>query len=380
MNELPIMPQLSISQTETNLLLLELAGSWTLSESIPDLSDLQKRLDGQPSFQRVTFSVEGLTDWDSGLLTFLIDLKTLCDERGVVIEPDGLPDGVRKLIRLAYAVPEKKGARRENSRETLFEKVGRSTIELVEDSNKFLSFLGAATLSFFRLLRGKAGFQRADLLMIMEDCGSSALPIVSLISLLVGLIMGFVGSIQLERFGAQIFVADLVGIATAREMGAMMTAIIMSGRTGAAFAAQLGTMQVNEEIDALRTFGIEPMDFLVLPRMLALILMMPVLTLYANLLGIAGGAMVGVAMLDISLTQYINQTTSALSLTDFGVGLVKSIVFGVLIALSGCLKGMECGRSATAVGSAVTSAVVMGIVLIIATDGLFAVVTSIMGI
>jgi phospholipid/cholesterol/gamma-HCH transport system permease protein len=206
------------------------------------------------------------------------------------------------------------------------------------------------------------------------------LPIVSLISLLVGLILAFVGAIQLEMFGAQIYVANLVGIATAREMGAMMTAIIMAGRTGAAFAAQLGTMQVNEEIDALRTFGVEPMDFLVLPRMLALILTMPILCLYADLLGLAGGAIVGVGMLDISMTQYIQQTISGLTITDFMVGLVKSAIYGIIVALSGCLRGMQCGRSASAVGLAATSAVVMGIVLIIVTDGLFAVVTNILGI
>jgi phospholipid/cholesterol/gamma-HCH transport system permease protein len=166
----------------------------------------------------------------------------------------------------------------------------------------------------------------------------------------------------------------------AREMGAMMTGIIMAGRTGAAFAAQLGTMQVNEEVDALTTMGISPMEFLVLPRMLALVLMMPLLCLYADLMGILGGAIVGVGMLDITITQYYEETRAALSLTDFSVGLVKGAVFGVLVAISGCLRGMQCGRSASAVGDAATSAVVTGIVFIIVSDSILTVIYNALGI
>jgi phospholipid/cholesterol/gamma-HCH transport system permease protein len=175
-------------------------------------------------------------------------------------------------------------------------------------------------------------------------------------------------------------VADLVGIAMAREMGALMTAIIMSGRTGAAFAAQLGTMQVSEEIDALTTFGLSSMDFLVLPRMIALILMMPLLCIYADLMGIIGGAVVGVGMLNLSVTQYINETVKGVALLDFGVGIFKSSVFGVLVAISGCMRGIQCGRSASAVGLAATSAMVTAIVFIIVTDGIFSVLTNALGI
>lgn len=374
------MPEFSVSPTGAGTLTINVSGSWTINDSIPDVSGLQNQLQGQSASNTIAFDTENLKDWDSGLLTFLSDLKDYCDQNQIAIDGSGLPEGVYRLLKLAYAVPEKKGARKQRTVEPFFQKVGQNTLQLGRTAGEFLSFLGDATLSFSRLVRGKATFPRADFMAILVDCGSSALPIVSLISLLVGLILAFVGAIQLEMFGAQIYVANLVGIATAREMGAMMTAIIMAGRTGAAFAAQLGTMQVNEEIDALRTFGVEPMDFLVLPRMLALILMMPILCLYADLLGIAGGAVVGVGMLDISMTQYIQQTISGLTLTDFMVGLVKSVIYGIIVALSGCLRGMQCGRSASAVGLAATSAVVMGIVLIIVTDGLFAVVTNILGI
>ena len=199
-------------------------------------------------------------------------------------------------------------------------------------------------------------------------------------SFLVGLILAFMGAVQLRQFGAQMYVADLVGLGMTREMGAMMTGVIIAGRTGAAFAAQLGTMQVNEEIDALITMGIPPMEFLVLPRMLALMLMMPLLCVYADLVGMLAGLVVGTGLLNLSLVEYVHETRQAVDLVDCGVGLVKSAVFGVLIALAGCLRGMQCGRSAAAVGAAATSAVVTGIVWIIASDGVFAVMTEQLGI
>jgi len=219
----------------------------------------------------------------------------------------------------------------------------------------------------------------AQLAQEVVDQQLEAVAIVTLVSFLVGLILAFIGAIQLQQFGAQIFVADLVGLGMAREMGAMMTAIIMAGRTGASFAAQLGTMTANEEIDALKTMGISPVEFLVLPRLLALTLMMPLLCLYSNLLGIIGGAVVGVGMLDIGVVAYFDETRNALSLADFGAGLIKAVVYGGLVALSGCLRGMQCGRSASAVGAATTSAVVTSIVLIVIASGIINVIDHILG-
>ncbi|MDB4444475.1 ABC transporter permease, partial [bacterium] len=213
-----------------------------------------------------------------------------------------------------------------------------------------------------------------------QECGIDALPIVSLISLLVGLILAFIGAVQLMMFGAQIYVASLVGISMVRVMGAIMAGIIMAGRTGAAFAAQLGTMQVNEELDALKTMGVEPMEFLVLPRMLALTLMMPLLCLYADLMGILGGLIVGVGLLDLNMAEYINQTKESVSLNHFWVGLFHSLVFGILVALSGCLRGMQCGRSASAVGAAATSAVVTGIVSIVVATAIITLLCNVLGI
>ncbi len=229
-------------------------------------------------------------------------------------------------------------------------------------------------------MTGKARFRRSDLLVILQDVGAQAVPIVSLISFLVGLILAFVGAIQLVMFGAQIYVANLVGIAMVREMGAIMTGIIMAGRTGAAFAAQLGTMQVNEEIDALQTLGIPAMDFLVLPRMIALFLMMPLLCLYADLMGVLGGFVVGVTMLDLNPMEYLIQTQGAIRLADFWVGIFMSAVFGILVAMSGCLQGIRCGRSASSVGNATTSAVVNGIISIIIATAIITVICNVLGI
>jgi phospholipid/cholesterol/gamma-HCH transport system permease protein len=245
---------------------------------------------------------------------------------------------------------------------------------------KTVAFVGQALVAFGKLLQGTARFRRSDLVLVIQECGAQALPIISLISFLVGLILAFIGAVQLQQFGAQIYIADLVGLGMARAMGAMMAAIIMAGRTGAAFAAQLGTMTVNEEIDALSTMGISPMEFLVLPRMLALMLMMPLLCLYANLMGILGGFVIGVGMLGLGSREYFNQTQAALDLTDFSVGLLNAVVYGVLVALAGCLRGMQCGQSASAVGEATTSAVVTALVWIIVATAILTIMYDVLGV
>jgi phospholipid/cholesterol/gamma-HCH transport system permease protein len=287
---------------------------------------------------------------------------------------------VQRLLRLATAVPERQGARRQAVRDSILVRVGKQTLAMQEAVHTLLEFVGQAAMACGALLRGRASFRRSDFLLVVQETGIQALPIVSLISFLVGLILAFVGAMQLRQFGAQIYVANLVGLGMAREMGAMMTGIIMAGRTGAAFAARLGTMTVNQEVDALITMGVSPMEFLVLPRMLALVLMVPLLCIYADLVGILGGAVVGVGMLDIGAGQYYQQTMGGVRLADFIVGLIKGAVFGAVVALAGCLRGMQCGRSAAAVGDATTSAVVTAIVWIIVCDALLTVIYDILGV
>ncbi|MGA9753736.1 MAG: ABC transporter permease, partial [Desulfobaccales bacterium] len=293
---------------------------------------------------------------------------------------DGLPPGAKRLLELALAVPEKKDARQAEGRVSFLTHLGNQTVELFRSAGEMLEFLGDTVIAVLNLLRGKAQYRRSDLGLITQAVSAQALPIVSLICFLVGLILAFIGAIQLKLFGAQIYVADLVGIAMVRLMAAIMTGIVMAGRTGGAFAAQLGTMQVNQEIDALKTLGISPMEFLVLPRMLALAVMMPLLCLYANIMGILGGMVVGVGLLNIGFIEYYNETAKAVGLWNLGIGLFSGLVFGVIVALAGCMRGMQCGRSASAVGDAATSAVVTAIVGIILSTAVITILCNMLGI
>ncbi|SPF46344.1 conserved membrane hypothetical protein [Syntrophobacter sp. SbD1] len=357
-----------------NTLVVRIGGDWSIADGLPSTDELKRQIGSKPAPGRVAFDTSELACWDSSLLAFLVKLTDCCMQESILIAKQGLPEGVVKLLDLAAAVPEKKDARKHGGSTPFLSRVGEAALNAGQSTGEMLAFIGEAFVALIKLIRGRARFRRSDLFLLIQECGAQALPIVTLISVLVGLILAFVGAVELRLFGAQIYVADLVGIGMAREMGAMMTAIVMAGRTGAAFAAQLGTMEVNEEIDALKTLGISPMEFLVLPRMLALVLMLPLLCLYADLMGILGGGIMGVDLLDISPTQYFNETILALNLTQFAVGLIKAGVFGVLVALSGCLRGMQCGRSASAVGEAATSAVVTAIVSIIVSDAILTVI------
>jgi phospholipid/cholesterol/gamma-HCH transport system permease protein len=356
---------------------VELSGAWRNEDRLPDPKEVRDDLQNDPPVRRLTFDASQVTAWDSGLVAFAVSVLAEAKARGIDADRAGLPDGAQRLLRLAEAVPERQTGRVRGEPPWLAG-IGAGAIAGWAEAKAQLAFLGESVLAFGSLLRGRARFRRADLLAVIQECGPRALGIVSLISFLIGLILGFVGAIQLQQFGASIFVANLVAVAMTREIGGIMTAIVMAGRTGAAFAAELGTMNTNQEIDALSTMGISPMEFLVLPRMLALILMMPLLTIYADLVGILGGAIVGVTMLGLGPVEYFEQTRAAVNLTDFFIGVSKGAVFGVVVALVGCLRGMESGRSAAAVGLAATSAVVTSIVLIIVIDGIFAVILNVL--
>ena len=359
-------------------LCLHFKGHWTIGSAFPSFNEIKTLF--PDSINSIGFKTEELQDWDSRFLIILCEIKDYATLDTVLFVTDGLPAGVQRLLTLASASPEKTPFKPEESNQSLLETIGSKTSHLLEDSLAILSFTGQVTLSYLRLFSGKAQFLRSDFFCFLEECGPMALPIVSLIAVLVGVILAFVGAVQLQLFGAEIYIANLVGLGMTREMGAMMAAIIMAGRTGAAFAAQLGTMQVNEEIDALQTMGIDPIDFLVLPRLSALLLMMPLLALWADLLGIGGGFLIAWTTLDISMVEYYNQTISSITLRHFGVGLFKAVIFGYLVAFSGCLRGMQCGRSASAVGTAATSAVVTAIVMIVVSDAVMTVIFKILGI
>ncbi len=372
--------QLKFAAAGTDGLQLTLTGSWQTHHVLPETTQLESWLDSHPGIKRIGFDSTAITGWDSALLTFLLRVTAIADKDTIQLDRSGLPDGVQRLLHLASAVPERKGARRAAGNASFLARVGNQSVAAADAATEALTFIGEATLSLARLLRGKAQFRWSDLWLVVQQSGAQALGIVALISFLVGMILAYIGAAQLVNFGATMYVADLVGIGMARAMGAMMTGIIMAGRTGAAFAAQLGTMQVNEEIDALETLGISSMDFLVLPRILALILMMPLLTLYSDLFGILGGLFAAVTTFDISVMEYLHRTQEAVKVKHVMVGLIEASVYGVLVAVAGCYKGIKCGRSSSAVGAAATSAVVSGILLIVIATAFLTVIFNVLGV
>lgn len=361
-------------------LLVAFAGPWRVGSELPDAEAARRAMLSYPAAKALRFECAQVTGWDSLFLSTCRAMLAVAAGMKLTVDFSGLPPGVESLLDLAAKVPERKGAARTASSAPLLERIGDWTLTARDNFLSLLEFIGEVALACVSLARGRAVFQRSTLWSLIKQTGIDAVPIVSLISLLVGLILAFVGAIQLRQFGAQIYVSTIVGIAMVRVMGAIMTGIIMAGRTGAAFAAELGTMQVNEEIDALRTFGFSPAEFLVLPRVLALVLMMPLLCIYADLMGILGGFIVGVAMLDINPLQYLHSTWSSVPLANLWIGLVHSTVFGVLIALAGCYRGMRCGRSALGVGQATTSAVVTSILSIIIATAIITVACEIIGV
>ena len=372
--------ELDLSQSAAGTLRIHLAGAWRIADGLPSLDAIKGALRGLGRPPRLAVDGERLGAWDSALVSFVIQLAGLAREAGAAIDLTGLPEGLRRLVALATAVPERRDAARAPPHLPLVPAVGRWAIQYAHGADRTLDFLGELTFAFGRLMRGRASFRGSDFLLYVQEAGAQALPIVTVISVLLGLIMAFVGAVQLRRFGADIYVANLVVVAMSREMAAVMTAIVLAGRTGAAYAAQIGAMQGNEEVDALTTLGISPVEFLVLPRMLALMLMLPLLCVYSNLMGLLGGYFVAVGMLNVTGPAYLHQTLGAADLTNFTIGIAKSAVFGMIIAFSGCLKGIHCGRSAAAVGDAATSAVVAAILYIIVFDGVFAVILNFLGI
>lgn len=375
------MKDAEIKYTHLNggILQIEVIGCWQMERTLPNYNVVWEKVK-ESSISEVVFTSPLLEDWDSSLLSFLTKLAERTQATGITLNLDAMPDGVRQLYNLARAVPKQQEVGKEKTRQSFLVRVGEDTLDFFNSTTELLTFVGEVSVPVFRFFSGKMKIRWSDLGVFLQETGAYAVPIVSLISFLFGVILAFVGIMQLKLFGAQIYVADLVGIATVRVMGAVMTGIIMAGRTGAAFAAQLGTMQVNEEIDALKTLAISPVEFLVLPRLIALTLMMPLLTLFADLMGIVGGALIASGVYDINMVVYFNRIYEAVTLNDLFLGLFKGFIFGILISLSGCLRGIQCGRDASAVGDATTSAVVTSIVAIIVATAIVIIICAILGI
>lgn len=354
---------------------LSLVGNWHLGKT-PAAAELIEAL--PPNCRTLVLTTRELQQWDSSLAITLLQLSRWCEQNNVQLDLKQTSEGLQKLLNLATSIPPYQSPT--STQKTGFlQWVTNRFYGYWNSTTNTLAFIGEISISLSLWVRGNAKTRRQDILFFIGQCGPGALAIVTLIALLVGMILAYLGSVQLRQLGAQVYVADLVAIGMTREMGALMTAVIMAGRTGAAYAAQLGTMQVNEEIDALKTMGISTMDFLVLPRLLALVFVMPLLCIYADVIGIIGGALVAAGM-DVNFLQYILQTQGAVDWVDITTGLIKSVFFGVLIALAGCQAGIYCGRNSDAVGMAATNAVVRAIVYLVVADAAFNILYDKMGI
>lgn len=375
---MPVSDEISPAQVharvEDGRLILELSGVWKITAPRPSWAGTLGEL--KPTGVRLELREK--TPWDSSLVLFVHEARRWCETSGARLDLEALPPAVRRLAdRLAGAYLTRPPFDRSKN---FLAVVGLATQGVGQRTKEFFRFVGECTLAAVRLGRQPGKFRWTDCLFEMQSCGAMALPIVSLISFLAGVTLAYTGAIILRQYGGDIWVADLVGLSTVREMGAVMTATVLAGRTGAAFAAELGNMKMNEEIDALETLGIRAVDFLVLPRMLALAVMMPLLALYANAVGIFGGMLVSLGVLDIPPSAYWVETLSAIDLSDLSAGLIKSVTFGVIVGLAGCLRGLQAERSAAGVGRAATSAVVTSILLIVTADAVFAVVFNILHI
>lgn len=366
-----------IDQTPEGLL-VALAGTWRLNEMTPRFDAVLGAMQDtrpeaaphaaptadHPEAHTLGFDSSALLTWDSSLLIFLRQGQAFCDQHSCRFDATGLPAQVSALLALATVVPERAAepVAPALSAVTRFGVAGIATWDSFRDG---ITFLGETADSLRRLLSGKVRFQWRAFWVVVQSNSSGALPIVTLIALLVGVIIAFLGVVVLEQFGAGYYVSYLVGYGMLREMGALMTGIIIAGRTGAGFAAEIGSMKITEELDAYATLGISAIDHLVLPRVLGLFVMLPLLAVYADVVGIVGGLGVSVALLDLSPTQFFGGMLTAVSLSDALLGVFKATIYGALIGFAGCMHGLRTGSDASAVGRSATSAVVLGITLII---------------
>ncbi len=372
--------KLSAAADEDEALVVSLAGHWRYGKGTGHPSTVFDKKHPIGKVHKIIFYEDGLLFWDSSLISFLKKSSDEAKAKNIPVDTTHLSEAIQKLLSLASTLPGSNDQLPEVQHNSILLALGFSSLRWTHSFQDTLEFIGELILSFGRFIRGKANYRMVDLLQILRDCSANSLPIVTLISFLFGVILAFIGAAQLKMFGAEIYVADLVAIAMVREMAPMMTAIILAGRCGAAFAAQIGTMTVNEEVDALKTTGISPMDFLVLPRVFSLALMTPLLALYAVFFGIIGGAVISNIMLDISFSQFLTETKAVLNPTQFALGLLKSLIYGILVAFSGCLHGIHSGKSASAVGTATTSAVVMGIVSVVMAAAVTTYIYNVLGV
>jgi len=326
------------------------------------------------SFTSLTADIDDVSYFDDFGLLILIELKKTVKERNGEFRITDKNGRAKEIISLTeHHLYESTETVKRKRHLRIIEQFGETIITSASNFKIFTSFLGSVLLSFYQVCHNPKLLRVNDTILYMEKAGVNAVPIVALISFLLGLVIAFMSSLQLEQFGANLYVASLVSIAMVSELGPIMTAIVVAGRSGSAFAAEIGTMKISEEIDALFVMGFNPTLFLAVPRILASVIVVPILTLFSDIFAIAGGLVVGVLILDLTMSSYITQTIKVLTLFEVVWGMSKSAVFALIISWVGCLRGFQTRGGADAVVNAATSAVVSGIFLIILFDSMFAV-------
>jgi phospholipid/cholesterol/gamma-HCH transport system permease protein len=358
---------------------LTLTSDWTSIDATFETAVASKVLD-RAGLHAISFETSGLTRWDSSLLVFVSGLRRAASQRAIDVDESGLPAAARGLLALLAAESAPTATIGVPTHRAIVERLGRWVIAQTVTSGAISELVGEQLLRTAAWVRGRAKTRSVDVLTQMRSAGLAALPMVALVNLMVGGILAFVGVVQLRRFGASVYVADLVGVGVVREMAPLMTGIVMSGRTGTAYAAELATMQGSEQTDALRAFGIPLYDYLILPRVSALTAMMPALYLYASAIGIGGGFAVAVIMLKLSPEAFVSELRGAITGTEILFGLTKSVIFGAWIGMTGCRIGLAAGRSSNDVGDASTRAAVTGIAGVIVLDAVFAACANAWGI
>jgi len=367
-------PQYDISEDPQGALILRLHGKVDATTAGPMIEELTDRLK-KSVFASLCVDLHQVDYFDDFGVLVLAELRKTAARAKAAFHITRASDRIKELLSLfnldsleeEIPIPKKKSP-------GLFTRIGDAVIQQMSGLNDAVTFVGSILLSLIHVCAKPRSLRKSDTLLYMQRVGVDGLPIVALISFLMGLIMAFMSSVQLQQFGANIYVASLVSLAMTRELGPIITAIIVAGRSGSAFAAEIGTMKISEEVDALFTMGFNPVLFLVVPKLTAAMVMVPILTLFSDLFAIVGGLLVGISMLDLTVHSYIAQTIKTLRLFDIFWGVLKSGVFAVLITWIGCYRGFQVSGGAASVGRATTSAVVSSIFLIILSDSVFSVI------
>ncbi len=375
------MPPFSLEQVRSpaGRSALRISGSVRFADAAPFWAGLRQLQSAAVAGEALDFDMSAVERIDGGVVALLACMRTELQRRGVNSEFVEAGEKIQRLIHLYGGDNAVVRLKRRRPIGTL-DQLGRATLAILRELQLVLAFFGQMVLSGLGLWRAPRSANWRELPATMERAGADAVPIITLINFLVGLAMAFQAAVQLKRFGANILVADLIGISVCRELGPLMAAIVVCGRSGAAFAAELGFMQVNGEIDALRVMGIGPMRYLVLPRMLALILVVPLLAILADIAGVVGGLVVGTTTLELTIRGYLNETVRVVSVWDVASGLVKSVVFALAIGLIACQQGLATSGGAEGVGRRTTSTVVTTLFSLILIDALFTVCFRVAGL